>query len=169
MCLGYTPLNKDLFAPLGQSDAIVCAVFWDFGVLWQKKLVDAETGTQEDDRTTEQKAQFDAGLKASNVWYGHAHAMTLVQPMLPADFEGTSYDQSGWCFVEASLSSVLKSSERRIDIGKWTAEELFYPNVPMAIEECTVGSRPPVRSPRRVAELLETKTFFAKADVSCVA
>jgi hypothetical protein len=66
--LGLTPLNKDLFAPLDQSDAIDCAVFWDFGVLWQKKLLDAETGTQEDDRTTEQKAQFDAGLKASNVW-----------------------------------------------------------------------------------------------------
>ena len=136
--------------------------------------------------------------QASNVWYGHAYALTWVQPQLPDGFEGTTYDDSGWvcrqnrttsilpsrtinlhspsptpngtqCFVEASLSSVLKSGERRLDLAKFTSEELFYPNVPHAIENCVKGSRPPVRLPSRVAELLETKTFFARADVATVA
>ena len=79
------------------------------------------------------------GLKSSNVWYGHAHALTWVQPELPPGFDGTSYADSGWCFVEASLSSVLKSSTRRVDIGKFTAVELFFPNVRYAIELCVVG------------------------------
>ena len=57
-----TPLNRELFAPLGLTHAIDCALFWDFGVLWQKKLVDAD-GTQVDDRSEEQKAQFSSGLK----------------------------------------------------------------------------------------------------------
>ena len=60
--LECTPLNTELFAPLGMTDKIDCALFWDFGVLWQKKLVDAE-GTQVDDRSDEQKAQFSEGLK----------------------------------------------------------------------------------------------------------
>ena len=148
----------------------------DYGVLWQKALPDAD-GAQADDRTSEQRGQFGEGLGSSNVWYGHAHALTWVQPELPEGFVGTTYDASGWCFVEASLSSVLKSSQRRVDIGKFTSASpgygdnkgLFYPNVPMAIEQCAVGSRPPLRLPSRVAEMLESKTFFARADVATVA
>ena len=169
--LQSTPLNKELFAPLGLSSPD-CAVFWDFGVLWQKKLVDAETGEQQEDRTDEQKAQFGAGLKASNVWYGHAHALTLVQPELPPDSDPgmTTYADSGWCFVEASLSSVLKSNMRRVDVGKFTAKKLFFSNVAYAIEESAKGSeRPPVRLPSRVAELLQKKSFFSRADVDTVA
>ena len=60
--LGATPLNTKLFAPLEMTDKIDCALFWDFGVLWQKKLVDSD-GTQVDDRSDEQKAQFSEGLK----------------------------------------------------------------------------------------------------------
>ena len=78
------------------------------------------------DRTDVQKALFGRGLKASNVWYGHAHTLTLVQPALPDGFEAlckaedrpcTTYDHSGWCFVEASLSSLLKRNTRRLDLG----------------------------------------------------
>ena len=149
-----------------------CAVFWDYGVLWQKALPGPD-GTQEDDRSELQRAQMGKGLKWSNVWYGHAHALTWVQPELPDGFEGASYEQSGWCFVEASLSSVLKSSQKRIDIGKFTSgrdgEGFFFPNVPYAIEQSAIGSRPPVRAPNKVAAMLEGKTFFARADVATVA
>ena len=54
-------------------------------------------------------------------------------------------------------------------VDKYGQKGLFYPNVPHAIEECAVGSRPPLRSPSRVAEMLESKTFFARADVATVA
>ena len=45
----------------------------------------------------------------------------------------------------------------------------FYPNVPMAIDECTQGTRPPPLLPSAVATMLETKTFFARSDVATVA
>ena len=106
--LRTTPLNEFLFKPLGLSSPD-CAIFWDFAVLWQKALPD-EKGEQEDDRTDKQRAQFGEGLGASNVWYGHAHALTWVQRDLPDGFVGTTYDGSGWCFVEASLSAALSSS-----------------------------------------------------------
>ena len=73
------------------------------------------------------------------------------------------------CFTEACLSSVLKGSILRLDLAKFTSGKLFYPNVPMAIESCASGTRPPLRLPSRVAELLETKHFFARADVATVA
>ena len=92
--LHYTPLNSELFKPLGLSPPD-CALFWDYGVLWQKCLADEE-GVQIDDRTDEQREQFGQGLRASNIWYGHAHTLTLVQPVLPPSFDGTTYDQSGW-------------------------------------------------------------------------
>jgi len=37
-----------------------------------------------------------ARVQASNIWYGHAHALTWVQSQLPKGFKGTSYDDSGW-------------------------------------------------------------------------
>jgi len=116
-----------------------------------------------DDRTDKQRAQFGEGLSASNVWYGHAHALTWVQPALPDGFVGTTYDGSGWCFVEASLSAALKRGPRRVDLGKFTADELFYSNVPHAIGNCAKGTRTPPRQPSVVAKMLESKSFFAKS------
>ena len=159
--LELTPLNACLFEPLGLSSPD-CAIFWDFAVLWQKALPD-EKGEQEDDRTDEQRAQFGEGLGASNVWYGHAHALTWVQPDLPDGFVGTKYDESGWCFVEASLSAALKRGPRRVDIGKFTKERHFSYDVPYAIQSCAKGTRPPPRHPSAVAKMLESKSFFAKS------
>ena len=136
------------------------------------------------------QAQFRQGLGASNLWYGHASALTLVQSKLPRGFSGTTYEQSGWvrsaqatrlvspgsdsalvrqCFVEASLSSTLKSVQRRVDIGAFTEKALFSPLVQWAMEKSATGTRPPIRHPDQVAEMLETKTFFARADVATVA
>ena len=114
-------------------------------------------------------AQFVLGLRASNIWYGHAHALTWVQPQLPEGFDGTSYADSGWCFVEASLSSVIKGAAKRVDLGKFTADELFDPGVFLAIEKCASGTRPPVCLPSRVGSMLQEKSFFARADVDTVA
>ena len=84
-----------------------CAVFWDFGSLFQPE------------RTDDQKVLFREGLRASNVWYGSTFTTVLIQPHLPPRFTATPYTQSGWCFVEATISSVIKSSFTRFDIGAW--------------------------------------------------
>ena len=82
-----------------------CAVFWDFGSLFQPE------------RTYEQKALFREGLRASNVWYGSVHTTVLIQSHLPPGFTATPYAQSGWCFVEATISSVIKMTFTRFDTG----------------------------------------------------
>ena len=82
-----------------------CAVFWDFGSLFQPE------------RTLDQKALFREGLRASNVWYGSVHTTVLIQSHLPPGFTATPYSQSGWCFVEATISSVIKPSIARFDMG----------------------------------------------------
>ena len=82
-----------------------CAVFWDFGSLFQPE------------RTPDQKALFREGLRASNVWYGSFYTTVLIQSHLPPGFTATPYTQSGWCFVEATISSVIKPSATRFDTG----------------------------------------------------
>ena len=82
-----------------------CAVFWDFGSLFQPE------------RTVDQKVLFREGLAASNVWYGSLHTTVLIQSHLPPGSTATPYIQSGWCFVEATISSVIKDSCARFDTG----------------------------------------------------
>ena len=66
---------------------------------------------------TDQKALFREGLRASNVWYGSFYTTVLIQSHLPPGFTATPYSQSGWCFVEATISSVIKDSITRFDVG----------------------------------------------------
>ena len=82
-----------------------CAVFWDFGSLFQPE------------RTPDQKVLFREGLRASNVWYGSFYTTVLIQSHLPPGFTAAPYTQSGWCFVEATISSVIKMSGIRCDMG----------------------------------------------------
>ena len=85
-----------------------CAVFWDFGSLFQPE------------RTPDQKVLFREGLRASNVWYGSVHTTVLIQSHLPPGFTATPYTQSGWCFVEATISSVIKTASRGSTREPWS-------------------------------------------------
>ena len=180
-----SPLRSELYDKIGSSMGVShsgrgapihtwwdgpldCAIFWDFASIFQGA-----------DRTREQRELFTLGLRASNVWYGHAHAMTWMQPTLPEGFsalceaEGrpcTSYEESGWCYVEASLSSLVKYKRHRIDIGMFTdKDKMFQHNVMDSIAQCSRGTRPPPLLPSRVAAELEHKSFFSRADVPTVA
>ena len=64
---------------------------------------------------------------------------------------------------------MLKSSILRLDLAKFTSERLFSWWVDDNMQRCASGTRPPLRLPDRVAELLEEKVFFARADVATVA
>lgn len=114
---------------------------------------------------------FRIGLKSSNIWYGHSQTVVWMQPSLPEGFDGTSYEKSGWCTMEASISAVLKSSERRLDISKYcpgTDQSSFLWT--LSRDGCLVGSRSPPLLPAKVAHLLEhDKIFFARSDVAVVA
>ena len=150
-------------------------------------------GAQVDDRTETQLKQFGLGLRASNIWYGHLSTVVLVQPDLPDGFETlcraegrpfTTYDASGWCFVEASLSSLIKGPAKRVDIGMFTTGKIpaafggpscpegqplmSIPMLLSSMELCS-RSRPPPMLPSKMAADLEHKSFFSRADAPQVA
>lgn len=194
-------------------------------MLFQKQLPGPD-GAQVDDRTDEMHALFSKGLKASNIWYGHAHTFVLLQTLMPDGFEGRcrregrpfvpyevscavavtqprprsrrstrargvlmAVQDSGWCFVESTLSSLIKGKSRRIDLGMFTKKDkplclaeqrsaTLASDVPPTyshasavvgfeqhIHECTSTTRPPPMLPSRVAAELEHKAFFQRADV----
>ena len=137
-----------------------CAVFWDFGSLFQPE------------RTHDQKALFREGLRASNVWYGSVHTTVLIQSHLPPGFTATPYSQSGWCFVEATISSVIKDSVARFDTGALEldgAGNWSWTRTLTVMERCMGRRCVPLR-PDVVRHLLHTeKKFTTDADKEVVA
>ena len=123
---------------------------------------------------------FNAGLKASNVWYGHESTVCWMQTELPPGFrfdEGIAqtYEESGWCFVEAAISAGLKVGTRRLDLAKRTdrAMRMAYawsgPPEYM-LEGVCAAARPPPLLPDEVRRRLEREKKFTngKADVDVV-
>ena len=138
-----------------------CAVFWDFGSLFQPE------------RTHDQKALFREGLRASNVWYGSVYTTVLIQSHLPPGFTATPYTQSGWCFVEATISSVIKMSHTRFDTGALELDGagnlVMDEDRETVMERCLSRRCVPLR-PDIVRHLLHTeKKFTTDADKEVVA
>ena len=138
-----------------------CAVFWDFGSLFQPE------------RTPDQKVLFREGLWASNVWYGSFYTTVLIQPHLPPVFTATPYTQSGWCFVEATISSVIKNSVTRYDMGAMELDGagnlVMDEDFETVMERCGTRRCVPLR-PDVVRHLLHTeKKFTTDADKAVVA
>ena len=127
------------------------AMFWDFGSLHQQPRVDY------------QKDLFKQGLQASNRWYGSKLSSVWLQPKLPLGFSGTSYDKSGWCFVEASISSLIKPERARRDLRYFDVAD------PSALWREQSGRMPPLTPDRVKSELLHNKKFTNDSDVNKVA
>ena len=76
------------------------------------------------DRTPEEAALFKLGLAALPIWYGHAETVMWMQPELPEGFGermaelglAETYETSGWCFVESSVS---QDGRENVDMIVW--------------------------------------------------
>ena len=161
-----SPLTKAFAAKgLGAPDF---ALFWDFASLFQQPREEPK-----------QVELFKEGLKASNVWYGHESTVCWMQTELPPDIRfdahiAQTYDESGWCFVEAAISAGLKVGKRRLDLAKRTdkAMEFAYggaygPQEAMLEGVCAAARLPPLL-PDEVRRRLDEKKFTSKADVDVV-
>ena len=149
--------------------AFCCAPAGDFASLFQKPREEPE-----------QVELFKEGLKASNVWYGHETTVCWMQTELPPGFrfdEGIAqtYEESGWCFVEAAISAGLKVGKRRLDLKKRTEAMIGYGGLieiglkGWTLEGVCAVARPPPLLPDEVRRRLEQeKKFTAKADVGVV-
>ena len=146
------------------------ALFWDFASLTQKP------------RKPEEELLFMPGLKASNIWYGHLRSVCWQQTTLPEGFTfapfrdnktgemrtpAQTYEDSGWCFIEAIISAGIKEGYLRLDLGKRTEEAMRGKYVDL-MEVCT-AKRPAPILPEEAARLLrEVKIFTAGSDVDKV-
>ena len=101
-----------------------------------------------------------------------------MQTELPPDIHfdahiAQTYDESGWCFVEAAISAGLKVGTRRLDLAKRTdrAMEFAYGgewNPDYMLEGVCAAARPPPLLPDEVRRRLDEKKFTSKADVGVV-
>ena len=128
----------------------------------------------------EQVELFKAGLEASNVWYGHESTVCWMQTELPPGLRfdagiAQTYDESGWCFVEAAISAGLKVGKRRLDLAKRTDRAMgcayggssLVPEV--MLDHVCAAARPPPLLPDEVRRRLEhEKQFTSNADVGVV-
>ena len=152
------------------------ALFWDYASLHQKPRTDAEAEL------------FTEGLQNSNVWYGHARTVVWMQSELPEGFAARmraskpplaeTYEDSGWCYVEAAMSAAIKPGFLRLDLAKRTERAMAYaygPGKPWDSAENMLARvcarrRPPPPSPETVRHLLQTEKHFTNlSDVSKVA
>jgi len=137
---------------------IDCAIFWDFGSLFQGP------------RSSEESVLFKAGLKASNMWYGNQCTTVWKQPSLPAGFAGVTYESSGWCFIESTMASLLTHELGYLDISSYKGG--YY--LPLAFAsgataECSHGRRPPLLTNDVAHILASEKSFMASSDTLAVA
>ena len=153
------------------------ALFWDFASLHQSPRTDAEAKL------------FPLGLQNSNVWYGHACTVVWMQSELPEGFAermraskpplAETYEDSGWCYVEAAISAAIKPGFLRLDLAKRTERAMANSYGP-AGNWWEVGDdrlacvcarrRPPPPSPETARRLLQTEKRFTNLyDVSKVA
>lgn len=138
-----------------------CVVFWDFGSLCQHP------------RQSSEDLLFKAGLKASNIWYANAWTTVWIQSQLPIGFQGASYENSGWCYIEATMSSVIKHDLGRLDLGldcEGESRYWVYEGMAHSLSNILAVRRMPPVLPDEVARMLSTeKTFTNSADIDMVA
>ena len=165
----------DAFERAGyRRDEADFGLMWDFMSLHQKPVDGGE-------RTPEEAALFKLGLGALPIWYGHAETVMWMQPELPAGFGermaalglAETYESSGWCFVESSVSSGVKHADRRLNLGLRTEEAMAiaYGANPLETclnEVCTANRQPPMDPDWVAHELRTTKKFTGKGDVPVV-
>lgn len=176
---GYQYGPRAHFSPLIEAfvRAKVPREEWDFALMWDQCCL------YQAPRTAAQQASFDKGLGMLGCWYGNHHTTVWMQTYLPAWFLdkvrahnasharaiASSYELSGWCFFEATVSACMKPTNRRLDIGKAHVEGLLgslpayggsasWPSAQRLDRRCEAHRQPPL-SPEQMVEALGTKVF----------
>ena len=152
----------------------------DFGMMWDFMSLHQKPGGGE--RTPEEAALFKLGLGALPIWYGHADTVMWMQPELPAGFGermaelglAETYESSGWCFVESSVSSGVKHADKRLNLGLRTELAMENAYGGLSTDEwcltrvCSASRQPPMDPVWVAQELRTTKKFTGKGDVPVV-
>ena len=145
------------------------AVFLDFMSLPQKPRSPADAEL------------FSRALNGLSDWYSHPYTIVFKITALPAGYpDGFAFDEGsspntanyagrGWCFMESSVSNMVKSSALVLDISKFTGKTGDDRRFEGPAHECVAGRAPPLTK-EDFWEQLQLKSFTSKkADVPTVA
>ena len=110
------------------------------------------------------------GLAASNVWYSHHDSIVWLQPALPdglgAKLEeaglASTYEDSGWCYVELVSAAIVKAKQGRLDLSKRKSDANIYRYV---ADDCERDRMPPIHPEDMKLQLETVKKFTSKGDV----
>jgi len=153
------------------SPQTTVGVFWDFASLPQK---DASGMLSEED-----KSIFKAGLKGINILYGGQMNTVIQLTQMPVAKDITSgdkhpnstpYSDRGWCFFEATTSSVIKNANLLLDLGLATqklemqGKHLNDLKSGGKLIELAARSRLPPLTPEDMRAELSSRTFTNGAD-----
>eukprot|EP00929_Paragymnodinium_shiwhaense_P086961 TRINITY_DN47314_c1_g1_i1.p1 TRINITY_DN47314_c1_g1~~TRINITY_DN47314_c1_g1_i1.p1 ORF type:complete len:559 (-),score=75.68 TRINITY_DN47314_c1_g1_i1:7-1683(-) len=163
MCLvrKYLAIHLDFKHFRKRGDA---GVFWDYASLPQR---DASG-----ELTPEELDMFQRGLRLINLLYSAEYSLVIQLTSTPQSCVGredwTPYYDRGWCFFEATASSLLKAGNYLLDLGM-VAGDAFdeYWNWEDVSDTCTSRRRPPL-IPDEMQEALSTRRFTNGADHSIV-
>ena len=168
--LSYRWLQQGHPDPHRHHLTLVCRVlslaieaFDDVGLLW-----DFLSLCQPDDynfRTDQEKDSFDKGLKAANLLYAHRLSVVIIQPVLPLHFTGPSYEWSGWCHFESTVSNLIKPWDQRLDVQLSRGDERTYGALR---DNCKVSRDPPVSPDTFKAQLSKRIFTNGQTDASIV-
>ena len=168
--LSYRWLQRGHPDPHRHHLSIICTIlslakqaFGDVGLFW-----DFLSLCQPDDdniRTEEEKESFNKGLQAANILYAHRLSVVVVQPVMPLNFTGPSYEWSGWCHFESVVSNLIKPWDQRLNVQLRKGDEKTYRAL---CDNCKVSRSPPV-SPATFKAQLEKRCFTnARTDADIV-
>ena len=121
---------------------------------------------------------FPVGLRASNIFYSHRHSTVWLQPELPPGKGeelakvglASTYDDSGWCYVELTSSAMVKKKGCRLDLSKRGQVQLYSCGLLEDLLEpltfmCESKRMPPIHPDDMKLALETEKVFTSKGDV----
>lgn len=161
-------LGKVLELYVGESETY--GVMIDFMSAPQK-------GAAGEERNPTEAALFRRALHGMGDWYSHPETIVLKLTRLPVDYPAAfsfpvgltpntaGYHDRGWCFEEASVAALAKSSSKVLDLSLYdgTAQTLHE------LKSQCKANRPPLLTPAAFETALESKRFTSrKADVAHV-
>ena len=132
-------------------------------------------------RTDVEAALFSTALRRLSDLYSHPRTFLLKVSKLPPGYpvgfafppgvvaNTADYYGRGWCFCEAAMGSLTKTSDKVLDLGNLAEDDAIGTSDLKALIGRGRATRPPPLPPAEFAAALETKSFTSKkADLETV-
>lgn len=131
------------------------AVILDYCSLWQR-------GAKVDTRTSEQKEQYNYGLRELNVAYAHKSITAVKLTAVPKE-ETRKYEDRGWTLMEEILIDSKVGDWNRWTFGELDPESTQWTDAVVFFMQAKLTKLRPPLSPERFVQELESRRHKARS------